>query len=247
MITAVILTKNEEKNIKECILSLKWVDKIIVVDDYSTDNTVQIARANRAIVYKRNLNGDFSSQRNYAISKAETDWILMVDADERISEELRNEILGVLDFKSEKEAYYLRRVDCIWGKKIKFGEQGNVSLIRFFKKNNNRFNGKIHETLISKSKTGKLNNPIIHFPHQTTSEFLKEINFYTDIRASELFENKIKTNLLLIFLYPLCKFIKDYILLLGIFDGIRGLILAIMMSMHSFLVRGKLWLLWKKK
>ncbi len=247
MITSIILTKNEENNIKECIKSLNWTDKIIVIDDYSTDDTVQIAKANGATVYKRNLNNDFSLQRNYGVSKVDSEWILIVDADERIPEELRNEILGILDFKSDKDAYSLKRTDVIWGKKIKYGEQGNISLIRFFKKDSGTFNGKIHEVLKVKGKIGKLNNPIIHFPHQTINEFLKEINFYTEIRANELFENKIKTNSFLIFLYPLGKFIKDYIFLLGIFDGIRGLMLAVMMSMHSFLVRGKLWMLWKKE
>jgi hypothetical protein len=99
---------------------------------------------------------------------------------------------------------------------------------------------------VIKGDTEIFDNYILHFPHPTISEFLEEINFYTSIRATELYENGIKTSLFQIIVYPKAKFFVNYFLKLGILDGLEGLVFAILMSFHSFLVRGKLWLLWKK-
>jgi glycosyltransferase involved in cell wall biosynthesis len=247
-ITAVILAKNEERNIKECLDLLKWVDKIVLIDDYSTDETIEIVkRYDKAKIYQRNLNSDFSAQRNFAITKVDTEWVLFVDADERIPEELKNEIIGILNFNNLHDAYEIKRIDVMWGKKIRHGEQGSTRLTRLFKKQSGEYYGKIHEEVRIKGKIGRLNNAIIHFPHQSVREFLEEINFYSGVRASELYDNGVKTNGLLILCYTLGKFIKNYFFMFGVLDGIRGLVLAIFMSLHSFLSRGKLWLLWRKK
>jgi glycosyltransferase involved in cell wall biosynthesis len=247
MISGIVLTKNEEQNIEKCLSSLTWVDEIIVIDDYSTDETVEIAKRHKAKIYKRPLDNDFSSQRNFALSKATSDWVFFVDADEKISEELKNEIIGLLNFSSAHDAYRVKRLDIIWGKTISHGEQGKIRLIRLFKKEKGKWAGRVHEEVRVNGAVGSIRNPIIHYPHSTISEFLREINFYSTIRAEELFSKKKKTNWILILSYPLAKFIKNYFVKLGVLDGIRGLILAVIMSLHSFLSRGKLWLLWRKK
>jgi glycosyltransferase involved in cell wall biosynthesis len=246
-ISAVILTKNEEKNIKDCLTSVKWVDELIIVDDFSTDKTLEIVKRFNTTVYQRELNFDFSAQRNFVLSKINTDWVLFIDADERISEELKNEIIGKISFPNLLDAYSIKRLDMMWGKVIKHGEQGNVRFVRLFKSKVGKFFNKVHEDIKINGKVGRLNNPIIHYPHQSIREFLEKLNLYSDIRSDELREKRVKTNWFLILCYTLGKFFKNYFVKLGILDGIRGLILAVLMSLHSFLSRGKLWLLWQKK
>ncbi len=250
MISALVLTKNEEKNIIDCLETLQFCDEIIIVDDDSKDRTQELIdnykKTHEEIkVFKRKLDGNFSAQRKFGIEKAENNWILIVDADERISEQLLDEIEESIS--DEFGGFLIRRKDFIWGNELKYGENGNVKLLRLFDKRKGDLRGKVHEVWVTENKVGQLTNPILHYPHPTISEFLREINFYTDIRANELFDNGTRTNFVMIILYPKVKFIMNYFLKVGFLDGIPGLISAIMMSFHSFLVRGKLWLLWQKK
>lgn len=251
MISVIVITKNEEQNIERCLNSVKWCDEIIIIDDKSSDKTVEIAKKYNAAVYTHALNEDFSSQRNFGLSKARGDWILFVDADEIVSDALTFEISNAIhqltdDVLRRFSGFSIERKDFLWGKELRYGDSG-VRLVRLAKKKAGVWEGKVHEVWKVKGITGKLKNPIIHYPHQTVSEFLGEINFYTSIRAQELFSKKITVYWWSIFAYPLIKFIVNYFLKRGFLDGIHGLILAIIMSFHSFLVRGKLWLIWDKK
>lgn len=248
MISAVILTKNEEANISDCIKSVSWCDEVIVVDDNSEDRTVELAKKLNANVYVHSINNDFSTQRNFGLSKANGEWVLFVDADERVSDALAFEISNIAhqitdQSLSKYSGFYVKRSDFMWGRKLRFGETGKVVLLRIAKKNSGRWEGKVHENWEVKGHLGKLKNPIIHFPHKTLQEFLKEINFYTTIRAEELYKKDGKANFISVLMYPLGKFILNCILRRGFLDGIPGLIVALTMSFHSFLVRGKLWLL----
>lgn len=251
MISAIVLTRNEERNILECVRSLAWCDEIIIVDDYSEDKTIKIAeelRNKKIRIFKRHLQNNFSEQRNFGLEKARGEWVLFVDADERISSSLQFEIVSTINSAIENHAgYYIKRKDSLWGRIMRYGETGNIKFIRLGKKKAGTWSGAVHETWELKGKIGELNNHIIHYPHQQLSEFLKEINFYTDIRAYELFSRKIRVTSLTILLYPAAKFLRNYLFRLGILDGIPGLLLAVSMSLHSFLVRGKLWLLWERK
>ena len=253
MISVALIIQNEEKNIIDCLDTVSWADEIVVVDDYSTDRTIEVINSlpykNKIKVFKRELKSDFSSQRNFALSKTTKEWILFVDADERITKELREEINSLLINKKGHSAagFYIPRRDVMWGKMLMHGETGQVSLLRFAKRNSGIWHGKVHETWVVDGPTEILENYIIHYPHPTLDEFLKEINFYTTIRAKELFDKKINVSGKDILLYPKGKFLQNYFLRMGFMDGVEGLIVAILMSFHSFLVRGKLWLLWKKK
>lgn len=241
MISAVILAKNEEKNIKKCLSTVSWCDEMIVIDDESTDKTVEIARKMGAKVYIRHLD-DFSEQRNFGLKKAKGAWILFIDADEVISRILWYEIMEHINQPdNETNGYYLKRVDVIWGRELKHGETGDKKFLRLARKDTGRWEGKVHEKWIIKGDIVSLNNPLYHYPHQSVEEFLKEINYYTDLRAQELFENNKKADLTSILLYPLSKFIQNYFCKLGFLDGLPGLIISLIMSFHSFLVRGKLW------
>lgn len=252
-ICAVVLTKNEEKNIIDCIESLSFCDEIIVVDDNSEDRTIEVIESlknDRIKVYKHALNDDFSKQRNYGLLMAKGDWVLYIDADERISKNLGSEILNLISsqnlLEQKMRGFYVRRVDIMWGRELKYGETDNIKLLRLGKKGSGKWEGRVHEEWKIKGSVGELKNPILHYPHQTITDFLSEINFYTDLRAKELYERNIKVHWPSIISYPVGKFFFNYFLKKGFLDGTAGLIVIILMSFHSFLVRGKLWLLWKK-
>lgn len=247
-ISAVILTKNEEVNIQACIQSVSWCNEIIVVDDNSTDNTEKIAKKLGAIVYTKSLDNDFAKQRNFGLEKATSDWVLFLDADERVSSTLAFEIQGKISEPMDNYAgYYMKRLDSMWGRTLVFGETGNSILLRLAKKDSGVWKGKVHETWVVEGRVGELNNVLLHFPHPTLTSFLEEINFYTTLRAEELFEKKVTVSWWQILFYPKAKFFVNYVVRRGWQDGIPGLLLAVIMSLHSFLVRAKLWTLWHRK
>jgi glycosyltransferase involved in cell wall biosynthesis len=251
MISAIVLTKNEEKNILACLHSLEWCDEIVVVDDYSIDQTIElITKLNKKNIHfhQRHLENDFSKQRNFGLSKARYEWVLFVDADEQVSSSLQFEIVSTINNSIENYiGYYIKRSDVIWGRELRHGESGNIKLIRLGKKDKGIWVGSVHETWRMQGKVSELKNSLTHYPHQTLLEFLQEINYYTTLRAEELYGKGVQATSWTIVLYPLGKFLSNYFIKLGFLDGIAGLVFAIMMSFHSFLVRSKLWQLWQQK
>lgn len=248
-ISAIVLTENEEKNIEKCLKSLRWCNEVIVIDDGSSDRTVNIAKEAGCKVYNRYLD-NFSNQRNFGLSKASGEWVLFVDADEIISEALAFEISNIISawtngVENKYKGFYILRIDIIWDKELKYGESG-IKLLRLARKHAGKWKGVVHERWKINGLAGTLKNPIIHYPHQSIADFLKEINYYTSLRAKELYLNNIKSNIFSIIIYPLGKFIVNYFIKKGILDGTLGLVHALIMSFHSFLVRGKLWAMWDK-
>lgn len=239
MISAVVLTKNEEKNIVDCLESLNWCSEIIVIDDYSTDRTAELCQQMGAKVYKRKLSNNFSEQRDFGLLNVSNEWALFVDADERVSKNLADEIQNNIK-KTARNGFIIRRYDVMWGKKLEHGETGDIWFLRLGKINTGRWQGNVHEEW-KINNYGKLKNSLIHYPHQTVEQFLKEINYYTDLRAKELLEKKVNVSVIHIVLFPKAKFILNYFLKLGFLDGLEGLVFAIIMSFHSFLTRAKLW------
>ena len=251
-ISAVVLVKNEEKNIIDCLEALQFCDEIIIVDDNSLDRTSELIeifskQLGGLKVFKRELNGDFSAQRKFGVEKTTNDWVLFVDADERITPDLATEINENLSAEEHAGGFLIPRVDYMWGEQLRHGETGNIKLLRLFNKKKGNLKGKVHETWETKSKVVTLLSSIHHFPHPTISQFLREINFYTDIRAKELYEKGKSASFLSIVIYTKSKFILNYFIKRGFLDGTAGLVHALLMSFHSFMVRGKLWLLWQKK
>ncbi len=241
-ISAVVLTKNEEKNIKECLEGLGFCDEVIVVDDYSGDKTGEMAKKLEARVFARALKGDFAAQRNFGLEKAQGDWVLFVDADERVTVKLQKEIRLRCGQADDYLGFYLRRRDYFGGKWLKFGETANVKLLRLAKKNAGRWKRKVHEFWnVKKGRVGELKNPLLHYPHPTISQFLEQINEYTSLDARQFYQEGQRCQLWQVFLYPNAKFFQNYCLCLGFLDGFPGLVMALMMSLHSLITRIKLW------
>lgn len=249
MTTAVVLTKNEEKNIEACLKSLKWCDEIVVIDDYSSDKTISIAKKSGAVVFQRNLNNDFAAQRNFGLQKAKREWVLFIDADERVSKQLTAEINRHLGggLGRTPRGFYVKRHDFVWGKTLKHGETGYALFLRLARRGSGKWKRKVHEYWDIKSEDcDVLKNPLLHYPHPTLREFIADIERYSTIHAEENYKEEKHSNLLKIILYPKLKFFQNYFLKLGFLDGPQGFMVAMLMSFHSYLAWSKLWTIQKK-
>ncbi len=241
-ISAIILTKNEEKRIEKAIKSLSFCDEVVVIDDVSTDGTVEKAKEMGATVHIHEKNKTFSGQRNFAMEKARNEWVLFVDADEEVSDELRSEILR-LKHDTSTEAYALPRRDFFWDHEMKYGETKkvrNAGIVRLMKKGSGVWVGLVHERFVSSKKAVKLNGFLNHYSHDSVTSFIEDVNDYSTIRAEELFATGAKVSGLGLILYPFGKFIYTYFILCGFLDGPAGFVYSFIMSFHSFLVRAKL-------
>jgi len=246
-LSAVILTKNEEKNIRECIKCLSFCDEILVVDDESEDKTRDIAGGLGARVFVRPLDGNFSSQRNYAIGLAQGKWVVFVDPDERVSKELAGEIIRVInDPAMHYDGFYLKRHDFLWGRCLTHGEIGGVRLLRLAKKKAGRWRRRVHEVWDILGPTYELNSPLLHYPHQSLEEFLGDINYMSTLDARAKDEEGRQASLTRIIFWPSGKFIYNFVFRLGFLDGLQGFIVALIMSFHSFLSWSKLWKMQEK-
>jgi len=242
-ISAIILTKNEGKNLGECIRALTFCEEIIVIDDYSSDKTVEIARGLGAKVFQRSLDGNFAAQRNFGLEKATNKWVLFIDADERVSHELKEEMEKEVPAPNNSHlGYFLKRDDYFFGKKLKFGETASVSLLRLARKSAGKWMRSVHEVWEVQGRTKTLKNPLEHYPHQSLREFINDINFHSGLHAEANHQEGKHSSLVKILFWPKLHFFKNYFLRLGFLDGTEGFVLALMMSLHSFLAWSKLWL-----
>lgn len=246
-ITLILNTKNEEENIKNNFYWLKEfpkINEIINIDDNSTDNTISEikklqSKTLKVHTYTRNLNHNFSSQHQFGISKSTNDWILWLDADEQPSVKLIEFINNIDSHRYHNYAF--KRVDIFLGKQLKHGETSSQYFLRLFNKKHGKFKGMVHEIWDTNESVQNINLDIIHESHKTLRSFFNKINYYSEIRANELYQSGVKTNLFQIILYTKAKFILNYFIRLGFLDGTPGIILALGMSFHTFLVRAKLW------
>ena len=225
--------------------SVSFSDEILIVDNGSSDQTVSIARDNGARVIHVSNATDFSQLRNRGIESAKNDWILFIDADERVSNELRDEIIDKRQ-KSSMGTYYIKRRDHWWGKSLRFGEVHRAysrGFIRLIQKGSGTWIGSVHEVFHTNGAVGRLNAYIDHYPHPTLKDYISDINEYSSRRAQELFRRGKTTSVFEIVSFPIFKFLYTYILLLGFLDGVEGFAYSFLMSFHSFLVRSKLYMM----
>lgn len=241
MISAVVISHNNELTIGKTLQSLSFCDERILVDDFSTDETVQIAKKIGAIVYQHALNGDFAAQRNFGLGKAKGEWVLFIDSDEIVSPGLAREIQKVVAI--DCAGFYLKRQDWLFGRKLLHGETSGGRFLRLARKDAGKWVRPVHEVWKIKGLTGTLDTPLDHFPHPNVAQFIDAVNRYSTINAKYLYDQHISVPWWHIPAYPVAKFLVNYVWRRGFLDGTQGAIVAIMMSMHSFLTRSKLWLL----
>ena len=244
-LSAIVITKNEEDEIGECLGLLGFVDEIVIVDDNSIDNTRQIARGMGARTFKRSLDDDYSAQRNFGLTKAKGEWVLFVDADERVEKTLADEILKAIN-TLKVDGFELKRRDTLWGREIKHGESRNTWLVRLGRRGSGSWRRSVHEVWEIEGEIGKLDNLLYHHPHKSLSEFMSSINYYSGLHARENQKEGKRSDILKIIFYPAFKFIDSEVLKLGMLDGMQGHMIAFMMSFHSFLSWSKLWIYQRK-
>lgn len=189
---------------------------------------------------------DFAKARNELLSEVKSGWVLFLDKDEELSDELRKEIDKAIE-STDFVGYKIKREDIFLGKRLHHGETGGVRLLRLARHDAGKFVRPVHEVWEVEGRVGELRLPLMHRPHDGISSFLTKIDIYSTIESEYRKENGIKSSLLHIFCYPPGKFIHNYLVLKGYKDGVPGLIMAIMMSFHSYLTWTKLYLLWLKK
>lgn len=246
MISAVVLAHNDEKSIEDTLRSLTWCNRIIVIGDNSCDETEKVVRTYTNFFFQRALHDDFSAQRNFGLSKTPNGWVLFVDSDEQVSTELRDEILHAIT-DDRYAGYYVRRADILFGRVLRYGETATGTFLRLAKKGYGSWIRPVHEVWNISGNTRTFSNPLHHYPHKDVAQFISEIDFYSTLDAKYFSMLGKRVRLWQIITYPAVKFFLNYFIRKGFLDGIQGMMLALSMSFHSFLTRGKMWELQQQK
>ncbi len=246
-----IITKNEKKDLPRCLESIKnLADEIIVVDDGSTDGTVEIAKKYGAKVFERELD-NFASQKNFAIEKASGDWIFSVDADEVLPNELAEEIRRILKYSRAPSAvqddvdipngYLIPRRNIILGAEIKHTRWSPDKHVWLWKRGKGKWVGKVHEEVHVNGNVGELTNAKIHYQYETVAEFFAMLDNYTEREAEQLVSQGRKFSYFQLFYAPLLSFFRRYFYKRGFRDGWRGFILSYMMAIYRMTTWIKVW------
>lgn len=236
-ISAVIITGNEVNNIKDCLKSVQWADEIIVVDSESTDATVQIAREFTDKVFIQKWQG-YALQKTYAISLAQNEWVLSLDADERVPKILAREITET-DL-SPHNGYFIKRDNFFLGKLIHGCGWGNDWQLRLFKKSKAKLSDRIvHEKFIVNGSVSKLKNSFSHYSYTNLNDALKKINNYSTLEANEKV-NKKSVNVFTLLVSPPIYFLHHLIIRKGFLDGIYGVIISYMHMITKLQVQLKI-------
>jgi glycosyltransferase involved in cell wall biosynthesis len=222
-VSVILLTHNEAHRIEPCLRSLDWVDEIVVVDSGSTDATLDLARRHGATIHTRALD-DFAAQRNFAIDRARCDWILVVDADEEIPPGLRDEILTILGGQPAHAAWWVPRLNHLFGKPVRHGGQHPDLHLRLFRRGRGRYAGQVHERVIVDGTSGRLRTPLLHRSTATLDEWLRKLSRYTDLEARELHRRGRRAGVLHLVAAPAATFVRSYVVQLGFLDGSTGFV-----------------------
>lgn len=246
-LAALVLTYNEEDNIKDCLESVKWIDEIVVIDSFSKDNTVEICKKYTNKIFQRKFD-DFSSQRNYGLEKIESEWVLVVDADERVTPELREEIINELTNQPQFNGYRIPRKNYFLGKWIKYcGWYPDYTLRLFRKSNVAKYYGKVHEGIKIKGNITNLTNDLIHNTYRNLAHYEHKMNQYTTLWAEEKYKEGKRKGFLYIIIRTLLEFIKKFFIKKGFLLGPQGFVLSFLSSYYQFLKYAKLWEKYQEK
>ena len=244
-LSVVILTKNEEAKIENCLKSLRWVDEVVVVDGLSTDRTVEICEKYGAKVVPHKFEGDFGQERNIGVENSTGDWVLQLDADEAVTEGFRKGMLKILKEKNEKYvAYKFMRKNYFLGHFMRYGGWYHHSH-HLFRKGFAHYDGRVHHQLIINGEEGLLKADIEHNPFQSIEQLVRRQNRYTTIEAKELLEEngdmgdeKIRFN---IRKKPFKLFWKFYVKKQGFREGKHGFIFSVFFAAVHFMKWVKYW------
>lgn len=251
LLSGVIITYNEQRNIQRCIDSLvNVVDEIVVVDSLSTDQTVSICHKNPKVrVVLQEFLG-YREQKNFAIQQAKHSYIVSLDADEALCQVAQKNILELKQKTPDKDGYYINRYNNFCGTWIKHSNWYPDKKLRVFKKGEGTWKGiNPHDSyeLFDGKKAGKINGDILHWSYQTHEEYLSQINRFSSISAASYYELGIKPNWWRLTWNPFWIFFRAYFIRLGFLDGVNGLVICTQSANLTFLKYAKLRALYKQQ
>ena len=239
-ISLVVITLNEERNLARCLGSCSFVDEVIVVDSFSSDQTVEVAKKMGAKVFQQKWLG-YGAQKNFANAQAKNDWILSLDADEALSPELATEIQNQAAMLNPKCAYRMPRLSFFLGRWIQHGGWYPDKQMRLFNKKHSSWDqNAIHEK-IQADQVADLQNNLLHFVFKDKSQQVQANDRYSSLQAQKLFEQKIKFQFLKLIFKPIGKFLECYFFKRGFLDGMPGFLIAVSAGYSMFLKWAKLW------
>jgi len=242
-ISALIHTFNERDYIEDCLRSVEWADEIYLVDSFSTDGTVEFVREKfpRVRVEQREYLGA-ASQKNYAIDRTQHDWIFYIDADERVTPKLREEILRTLEGDLPLWAYSVGRRNYMMGVRVRFSGLQRDRVTRLFHRKHARYpNRRVHADLIVDGETGHLRYKMDHFYIRNFDHMIAKMTRYANWSAAQMFIDGKTTSAAGIISHTLGKFFRDYVINLGFLDGACGVISVGMHAYYTFWKYAKLW------
>ena len=240
-LSVIIITKNEAANIRACIESVAWADEIIVVDSGSNDGTVEICRELGAQVFVHDWPG-FGAQKNRALDYASRDWVLSLDADERVTSELQAEIISVLH-DGHAAGYKIPRRSSFCGCFMRHSGWYPDYVLRLFRRGQGRFSDAlVHESVQLQGSVSRLQQPLLHYSYRDFDDVLSKLNNYSSASAAMLQRRGKKGGLAQAVLHGLWAFIRTYFLRAGFLDGREGFMLAVMNAENSYYRYIKLWL-----
>lgn len=242
-VSVVISAFNEENNIKDCLESVKWADEIILIDNSSQDKTLAIAKKYTQKTFTRPNNLNLNVNKNYGFEKAEGDWILSLDADERVTDELKNEILSVIDNYPNINGFRIPRKNMIFGKWIQHAGWYPDYQLRLFRKSKGKFAEKhVHEQLTLMGERGVLKWHLLHLNYTSVSQFLyKMTKIYVPCEAQSYIDSGKKLVWQDAIRFPLNEFLKRFFADEGWKDGLHGLVLSLLMAFYHLLVFTYVW------
>lgn len=235
-LTVIILTNRNDQRFVNALQSGQFAEEVLVVDNHSGNDWKKLAKKNRfrLIKYTEKIE-NFAQVRNFALEKATYEWVFFLDSDEIIPVSEQPAIQRAIK-NGKLDGAFVKRTDVFMGKQLRYGEAGKQRILRLFKRDLGHFNRAVHEVAKVNGKVGNIDVTIIHHAHVSISEFISTVSWY----AQQIGFNRSflpHEVLLELLIYPPGKFIFNYIFALGFLDGWRGLIYALVMSMHSAAVR----------
>ncbi|MGH7256681.1 MAG: glycosyltransferase family 2 protein [Nitrospirales bacterium] len=240
-VAAIVITKNEERNIVACLDSLRWTDEIVVVDAESQDRTAEIARRYTDKVYVRPWPG-FGPQKNFAMDQASSDWILIVDADERVTDGLRQEIQQKLGggVSPEVAGFEIPRRNYFYGKWIRGGGIYPDYQLRLFRRSAGRYDDVLlHENLRVSGCVERVVHPLDHHSMPGIREHVRKMKRYTTLGAQEKLKARFRVTAVDLAMNHLWTIFKTFVLRGGYRDGVHGIIVALFAGMHTFVKYAK--------
>ncbi len=244
-VSAVIITKNEEVNIEDCLKSVSWVDEIVIVDSGSEDKTLEICKKFKAKIFHNPIDKGLNFNKNLGNDHASGDWILSLDADERISDGLAQEIQATLTKEGKVIGYSIARQNYFLGTWIRGAGWWPNSIIRFFKKGSAHWLDGVHELVEAKGEVSTFEYPIVHYSYRTFDDYIRKFHYYTTIRADEEIsrgrEITLWNSLWYFFLNPVQVILRKYFLMNGWRDGLKGLFISYSAGMVVLVMAFKMW------